>query len=366
MPRYRRRIDQARSAVSEAPLAGRLAHRRSGRLSVLPAALQGRRVRAGVPPRRHHHRRRERDRQIDDPGGHRGAGRLSTRPAAARAIGRSIIPTRVRGDGRRRLRRRCARAGCRRSRPAGSSAPRASSPSRAISTARRSTPARPPPDFLSHSHGEGFLRFFDERCDRQGIYIFDEPEIGACRRRRQIEFLKILRRMQQSRMCQVVMATHAPMLMAFPERRAAAADAATAWSRSRWRRRITIACCASSAPSRGSLSRRCWRNRAEARRRATRSIHAAAADRLGHRDQRDHVIPMRPMQSSGRSSGPRAIVAAAAGAHSLPGPRRRGQSPRLAFRIASSSVSPAEKQPGRSGNQTPTALSGPASSMMAT
>ncbi len=34
----------------------------------------------------------------------------------------------------------------------------------------------PPPDFLSHSHGEGFLRFFEERCQRQGIFIFDEPE----------------------------------------------------------------------------------------------------------------------------------------------------------------------------------------------
>jgi len=31
-------------------------------------------------------------------------------------------------------------------------------------------------DFLSHSHGEGFMRFFEERCQRQGIYIFDEPE----------------------------------------------------------------------------------------------------------------------------------------------------------------------------------------------
>ena len=30
-----------------------------------------------------------------------------------------------------------------------------------------------PPDFLSHSHGEGFLRFFAERCSRQGIFIFD-------------------------------------------------------------------------------------------------------------------------------------------------------------------------------------------------
>src|SRR5215831_8150557 len=37
-------------------------------------------------------------------------------------------------------------------------------------------PGSGPPDFLSHSHGEGFLRFFLERCNRQGIFIFDEPE----------------------------------------------------------------------------------------------------------------------------------------------------------------------------------------------
>src|SRR5215210_695706 len=34
----------------------------------------------------------------------------------------------------------------------------------------------PPPDFLSHSHGEGFMRFFEERCTRPGFFIFDEPE----------------------------------------------------------------------------------------------------------------------------------------------------------------------------------------------
>ena len=72
-----------------------------------------------------------------------------------------------------------------------------------------------PPDFLSHSHGEGFLRFFAERCRRQGIFIFDEPE-SALSPSRQIEFLKLLRRMEGSRVCQVVMATHSPMLMAYP------------------------------------------------------------------------------------------------------------------------------------------------------
>ncbi len=75
-----------------------------------------------------------------------------------------------------------------------------------------------PPDFLSHSHGEGFLRFFDERCGRQGIFIFDEPE-SALSPSRQIEFLKLLRRMDQSNICQVIMATHSPILMAYPDAR---------------------------------------------------------------------------------------------------------------------------------------------------
>jgi predicted ATPase len=73
----------------------------------------------------------------------------------------------------------------------------------------------PPPDFLSHSHGEGFLRFFDERCDRQGIFIFDEPE-SALSPSRQILFLRLLRRMERRGQCQVIMATHSPLLMAYP------------------------------------------------------------------------------------------------------------------------------------------------------
>ena len=74
------------------------------------------------------------------------------------------------------------------------------------------------PDFLSFSHGEGFLLFFEERCQKQGIYNFDEPE-SALSPARQIEFLKLLRRMDASGNCQVVMATHAPMLMAYPNAR---------------------------------------------------------------------------------------------------------------------------------------------------
>jgi predicted ATPase len=72
-----------------------------------------------------------------------------------------------------------------------------------------------PPDFLSHSHGEGFLRFFQERCQRQGIFIFDEPE-SALSPARQMEFLKLMRMMEVSGICQIIMATHSPMLMAYP------------------------------------------------------------------------------------------------------------------------------------------------------
>jgi predicted ATPase len=76
----------------------------------------------------------------------------------------------------------------------------------------------PPPDFLSHSHGEGFLRFFEERCQRQGFFIFDEPE-SALSPTRQIGFLRLLQRMDQARNSQVIMATHAPILMVYPNAR---------------------------------------------------------------------------------------------------------------------------------------------------
>ena len=59
------------------------------------------------------------------------------------------------------------------------------------------------------------MRFFDERCSRQGIYFFDEPE-SALSPARQLEFLKLMRRMEDSTICQVIMATHSPILMAYP------------------------------------------------------------------------------------------------------------------------------------------------------
>jgi predicted ATPase len=59
------------------------------------------------------------------------------------------------------------------------------------------------------------LRFFLERCRRQGIFIFDEPE-SALSPARQMEFLKLMRAMELSGICQIIMATHSPLLMAYP------------------------------------------------------------------------------------------------------------------------------------------------------
>ena len=72
-----------------------------------------------------------------------------------------------------------------------------------------------PPDFLSHSHGEGFLRVFAERCARQGLYLLDEPE-SALSPARQMDLLEMLAGVQESASSQVIMATHSPILMAIP------------------------------------------------------------------------------------------------------------------------------------------------------
>lgn len=73
-------------------------------------------------------------------------------------------------------------------------------------------------DFLSHSHGEGFMRLFTERCNRQGLFIFDEPE-SALSPQRQFEFLQFIHSMNQQGQMQAIIATHSPILMALPNAR---------------------------------------------------------------------------------------------------------------------------------------------------
>ena len=71
------------------------------------------------------------------------------------------------------------------------------------------------PDYLSYSHGEGFLRVFAERCTSQGLYLMDEPE-SALSPARQMDLLEMLAKIQDHRASQVIMATHSPILMAVP------------------------------------------------------------------------------------------------------------------------------------------------------
>jgi predicted ATPase len=65
------------------------------------------------------------------------------------------------------------------------------------------------------SHGEGYLELFRKRLAGRGIYIFDEPE-AALSPAHQLEFLRIVHDAERRGDAQFIIATHAPMLMAYP------------------------------------------------------------------------------------------------------------------------------------------------------
>lgn len=65
------------------------------------------------------------------------------------------------------------------------------------------------------SHGQSFMAVFENRFGSQGIYLMDEPE-AALSPQWQIEFLKMLRRLERRAESQVIIATHSPMIMAYP------------------------------------------------------------------------------------------------------------------------------------------------------
>ncbi len=71
------------------------------------------------------------------------------------------------------------------------------------------------PDYLSRSHGEGFIELFGDRMRQQGFFLMDEPE-SALSPRRQLELLRFLAEIQQEARAQVILATHSPLLMAIP------------------------------------------------------------------------------------------------------------------------------------------------------
>lgn len=65
------------------------------------------------------------------------------------------------------------------------------------------------------SHGEAFFALFLDRFRRPGIYLLDEPE-AALSPSRQFAFLQFLREREDQGDAQFIIATHSPLLFAYP------------------------------------------------------------------------------------------------------------------------------------------------------
>jgi predicted ATPase len=65
------------------------------------------------------------------------------------------------------------------------------------------------------THGESFFALFKYRFKDNGLYLMDEPE-AALSPSRQLQFLALLHNYCQ-RGCQFVIATHSPIIMAYPD-----------------------------------------------------------------------------------------------------------------------------------------------------
>lgn len=64
------------------------------------------------------------------------------------------------------------------------------------------------------SHGESFLALFQNRFEH-GLYVLDEPE-AALSPQRQLAFLRIIHDLASARHAQFLIATHSPILLAYP------------------------------------------------------------------------------------------------------------------------------------------------------
>jgi predicted ATPase len=68
------------------------------------------------------------------------------------------------------------------------------------------------------SHGEAFLALMKNRFRGRGIYLMDEPE-AALSPMRQLAFLSLLDDLVRRRQSQCIIATHSPIIMAYPHAR---------------------------------------------------------------------------------------------------------------------------------------------------
>jgi len=71
--------------------------------------------------------------------------------------------------------------------------------------------------FHAQSHGEAFLALLMYRLSGDGLYLFDEPE-AALSPQRQLAVLTLIHRLVRHH-SQLVIATHSPILLAYPHAR---------------------------------------------------------------------------------------------------------------------------------------------------
>lgn len=69
-------------------------------------------------------------------------------------------------------------------------------------------------DLNTYSHGESFLELFQSRLQPNGLYLLDEPE-APLSPTRQLTLLAMIKQMVAQN-CQFIIATHSPILMAYP------------------------------------------------------------------------------------------------------------------------------------------------------
>ncbi|MDD1719020.1 MAG: AAA family ATPase [Methanoregulaceae archaeon] len=69
---------------------------------------------------------------------------------------------------------------------------------------------------VEKSHGQSHMAFFSNRFRIRGLFLLDEPE-NALSPARQLEFLSLLRRFTADGTGQFIIATHSPILLAYPD-----------------------------------------------------------------------------------------------------------------------------------------------------
>ena len=68
---------------------------------------------------------------------------------------------------------------------------------------------------MTKSHGQSLMAFFKSRYQLKGLYLLDEPET-ALSPRSQLELLELLLHVSETGKAQFIIATHSPLLLAYP------------------------------------------------------------------------------------------------------------------------------------------------------